>query len=404
MKSTFFTANRRRSMDAVDSGLFVLTAYSLQQEHNDVAFPFRQESNFYYLTGIVEPDWILVIDSKTREEYLIAPDIDSVHEVFEGSTSHAAITSQSGISKILPRKAFPELLKKMAVTHDRVHTLGAHPWKKHFNFSVNPAQGRLDTLLRRYFKRSEDCRALLSKQRAIKQPEEIEHIKQAIAVTGEALGHAADILASLAYEHELEAEITYYIKKQGLNHAYQPIIASGKNACTLHHSAKGEKLEADKPILIDVGAQAAGYAADISRTFAYGQHSERQRQVYDQLHQTHQKIISLLKPNLSIKEYVKQSDKQMKAAVTLLGLAEDKYRTYFPHAISHGLGLDVHESLGGYDNFMPGMVLTVEPGIYIPEEGIGMRIEDDILITDDGNQNLSAGISTEFIPSSIINR
>lgn len=404
MDSSFFSANRRQLIETSGSELYIFTAYSLQQEHNDVAFPFRQESNFYYLTGITEPDWLLVIDGKTNQEYLIAPEIDTVHTVFEGGASHEDVTRQSGIKQIVARKALPELFRKLTATHKHVYTLGVHPWKRHFNFSINPAQGRLDQLLKRYFEHLEDCRAVLSKQRAIKQPEEIEQIRRAVAATNAALERARSSLSSLTYEHEVEAELTYHLRKEGFNHAYQPIVASGKNACTLHHHANGGKLEKDQPILVDVGAQSAGYAADISRTLPYGQPTERQLQIYGELHRAHQKIIALLKPGLEIKQYVKESDDLMKAAIASLGLSKEQYRTYFPHAISHGLGLDVHESLGGYTTFQTGMVLTVEPGIYIPEEGIGMRIEDNILITDQGNENLSQEISTDFIASSIIKK
>lgn len=395
MDSAFFSANRRRLTN--DSRkLFIFTASSLQQEHNDRAFPFRQESNFYYLTGITEPDWLLILDGKTNEEYLVAPDVDTVHEVFEGSLSHKVITARSGIKQIISHKDLPGHLRELTASHKNVQTLGIHPWKKHFNFSVNPAQSRLDRILKRYFNNIQDCRPVLAKQRAIKQPQEIEQIREAITVTAAALKHVQSRFASFKYEHEVEAEIGYHFRKQNLSHAYQPIVASGSNACTLHHSPNGDRLQKDQPVLIDVGAQSGGYAADISRTLMYGQPTERQHQIYEQLHRVHQEIIALLKPGLSFKQYIKKSDELMQATLLSLGLPKEKYRTYFPHAISHGLGLDVHESLGGYTNFQEGMVLTVEPGIYIPEEGIGMRIEDDILITKQGNENLSNDISTDF--------
>jgi len=141
-----------------------------------------------------------------------------------------------------------------------------------------------------------------------------------------------------------------------------------------------------------------GYAADITRTYAIGTPSRREKDVHAEVEQAHQAIIDLIKPETSVKEYMAAVDDIMKQALRNLNLLKtpDDFRRYFPHAISHGLGIDVHDSLGGFKAFQPGMVLTVEPGIYIPEEGIGVRIEDDILVTKDGNKNLSAALPTSL--------
>ena len=151
-------------------------------------------------------------------------------------------------------------------------------------------------------------------------------------------------------------------------------------------------------ILLDVGASVDGYAADITRTYAKGDVSDRFAHVHLEVEKAHKKIIRLLKPGLAVKEYMTQVDVIMKQALTNVGLLNDEkdYRKYFPHSISHGLGIDVHDSLGNPNTFKPGMVLTVEPGIYITEEGIGVRIEDDILITESGHENLS-----EMLPTSL---
>lgn len=396
MDATFFAQNRRTLANTAAPHLYIITAHGLQQEHNDVAFPFRQESNFFYLTGITEPNWLLIMDTAADQEYLIAPEVDAVHDVFEGSLSASNAKQQSGIATVLPRSSLPELLKKLATTHTTVYSLGHHPWKRHFNFSLNPSQAQLTRILKRYFQTIQDVRPILAKQRAIKQPLEIDQIRHAVKITQQAIESTSRTIPSLHYEHEIEAEISYVFKKHGLDNAYQPIVASGKHACTLHYTAGGGKLQKDMPILIDVGAQSSGYAADISRTIAYGIPSARQLEIYDHLQKAHHNITALLKPGLRIDEYLAASDRYMRDTITHVGLPEAEYRTFFPHAISHGLGLDVHESLGGYERFQPDMVLTVEPGIYIPEEGIGMRIEDDILITEEGYENLSSAISTDF--------
>jgi Xaa-Pro aminopeptidase len=152
---------------------------------------------------------------------------------------------------------------------------------------------------------------------------------------------------------------------------------------------------------MDVGAEVDGYAADITRTYAKGKPTKRQTQIHEVVRAAHHDIIDIIEPGLSIEDYLKQVDTRMKRALMEVGLLKyendtDTYRKYFPHAISHGLGIDVHDSLGGAKYFEPNMVLTVEPGIYIPEEGIGVRIEDDILVTESGNRNVSAKLSTEL--------
>jgi Xaa-Pro aminopeptidase len=210
-------------------------------------------------------------------------------------------------------------------------------------------------------------------------------------------------LPTLRYEYEVEAEFSYYLRRHGAKgHAYDPIVASGQNACTLHYVDNTSRLKKRQLLLLDIGARSGGYAADITRTYALGEPTKRQVAVHEAVQDAQRQIISLLKPDLSIEEYHRDVDVIMKQALLSLGLMKDMeddtaYRTYFPHAISHGLGIDVHDSLGGPRYLQPGMVLTVEPGIYIPDEGIGVRIEDDILITDTGHANLSARLSTDLI-------
>jgi len=147
---------------------------------------------------------------------------------------------------------------------------------------------------------------------------------------------------------------------------------------------------------MDVGASYGGYAADITRTYVRGAATKRQVQIHAAVEQAHHEIIATIRPHLAVDEYQRQVDAIMSDALRRVGLYEDEasLRRYFPHAVSHGLGIDVHDSLGAPHHLSEGMVLTVEPGIYIPEESIGVRIEDDILITATGNRNLSRKLST----------
>ena len=239
----------------------------------------------------------------------------------------------------------------------------------------------------------------LARLRAIKQPEEIAAIKKAINLTVKAFEGSKAALDKSSYEYELEAIFGFEFRKKGYTHAYLPIVASGKNACTLHYGKNSAKLKTNDLVLIDIGARADGYAADITRTLAKGRPTKRQVQIHHAVESAHRDIIKLLSPGLEVAVYAKEVDQRMKTALMEVGLLkahsdEVTYRKYFPHAISHGLGIDVHDSLGAPKYFEENMVLTVEPGIYIPEENIGVRIEDDILITSNGRQNMSGKLST----------
>jgi Xaa-Pro aminopeptidase len=169
----------------------------------------------------------------------------------------------------------------------------------------------------------------------------------------------------------------------------------------LHYVQNDAKLKKRELLLLDIGARARGYAADITRTYAFSEPTKRQQMVHEAVRRAQKQIIELLQPNLLLEQYHRDVRRIMSDVLMELGLMkdgrdEDNLRKYFPHAASHGLGVDVHDSLGAPRMLEPGMVLTVEPGIYIPEEEIGVRIEDDILITPKGRENLSGRLSTEL--------
>lgn len=380
--------------DKLGSGLVVLPASTAMQRSADVGYRFAQESNFLYLTGIEEPDWRLVLEGD--KSWLIAPDIEEVHRVFDGALSFAEAKARSGVDVVLTNHEGVELLARLAKTHNTVYTLGPHAHRKHFSFVENPAQARLTRQLKKQFSEVKDCRKELARMRAIKQPEEVALIRNAVDRTCQTFAAVQQKINSLQYEYEIEAEFTYDFRRHNYQHGYEPIVAAGKNACTLHYVKNQTRLHDGQIILLDIGASTAGYTADITRTYGYGSITARQRAVHAAVETAHHQITELLRPGYAIRTYLKQVDEIMKAALASVGLSSDEqqYRRYFPHAISHGLGVDVHDSLGGYEEFQPGMVLTVEPGIYIPDEGIGVRIEDDILITATGRDNLSGALST----------
>ena len=395
----FFKGNRDRVYDELKGGLLAATAYTQMQRSNDMATTFEQEGNFWYLTGVDHPDWWLLMDAKRRRSWLVAPDVEEHHEIFDGSLSREAAKEMSGVEEVIDRQEADSWLRHAARTHQLVHTVDIPPYADRFGFTLNPTVHDMRDKLERIFPKVDDFRLELSRLRAIKQPVEIEAMQSAIDLTVKSFAKVRKNIDKYRYEYEVEAEFTYDFRRAGAKgHAYDPIVAVGRNACTLHYIHNQDKLKKGELLLIDIGARRHGYAADITRTYAIGKPTKRQQDVHDAVRQAQQKIIAMIQPNLLYEEYQKNVDEIMSEALVGLGLiknAEDEqYRKYFPHSIGHGLGIDVHDALGRPTKLLPGMVMTVEPGIYIPEEGIGVRIEDDILVTDDGHRNLSAKLPT----------
>lgn len=378
-----------------------MAAYASLQRANDASHRFDQEANFWYLTGINAPDWQVAIDGTSGRSWLIAPDVSEVHKIFDGGLDWAEAKLISGVDEVVSRNDGDMLLRDLTKKHRLAYSIGKDPYAQHYDFALNPSLQENWRRLERLFTEVRDCRKELAALRSIKQPEEIKAIKQAVRLTVGAFEYVRAHMSSYKHEYEIEADFSHYFRSRGaVGHAYDPIIASARNACTLHYNTNQAKLAHNKLVLMDVGARVSGYAADISRTYIHGTATKRQQAVMRAVQTAHREIINLLGPNISLEDYLANADAIMKQALISLKLMKSEndteaYRHYFPHAVSHGLGIDVHDSLGAPRLFSPGMVLTVEPGIYIPEEGIGVRIEDDILITDRGYDNLSKALSTE---------
>ena len=362
-----------------------------------MAQPFDQESNFLYLTGIDEPDWRLVVDGVRGHSWLIAPEISEVHRIFDGGLSFDDAKQRSGVDEVIAADGYLELIRRLSKSHKLVHTVGQSPYADQYNFEVNPSTERNRQMLSRYFTTVQDCQKELARLRAIKQPEELVAIKKAVAATMTAFEAIRSRIDEYRFEYEIEADFAHVVRRRGADGcAYDSIVASGANACTLHYSANSSRVSSRQFIIMDMGAQHNGYAADITRTYAKGEPTQRQRLVHAAVETAHRRIIKLIAPSVAVESYQRDVDTIMAEALESIGLPHDTegVRKYFPHAISHGLGIDVHDSLGSPKFFQEGMVLTVEPGIYIPEEGIGVRIEDDILVTAKGHRNLSAALAT----------
>lgn len=404
---SFFTHNREQLKQLCKNSLpIVLTANGVLQQGGDSAFEFHQEATFWYLTGINEPDLILVIEADT--EYLILPNRTKVQDIFDGVLSPEELSKTSGIKTALTNENGWKLLKKSLLISKQVSTLPVLPhYVENYGFYTNPARDVVIGKLKQIKDSIEikDLTAHIVALRSIKQEPELKAIRSAIAITTETIkGCTANgNLSKYDYEYQLEADITRGFRTRGADgHGFSPIVASGKNACTMHYTKNNQKIPRNGLVLLDIGAGVSHYSADISRVFSVSQSpSSRQEAVHSAVLDVQAYAMGLLKPGVIIRDYESEVRKYMAKKLKQLGLIAQatvqNTLSYFPTATSHFLGLEVHDA-GEYNKALKsGMVMTVEPGIYIAEEGIGVRIEDDVLITKTGIENLSSGLPASLI-------
>ncbi len=395
METDFFENNRERLSEQLHGAPAIFTAYTEMQRCSDEAWRFEQEANFWYLCGIEEADWQLIIDG--NQSILIAPDVSMVSRIFNEHTSMETAQAISGVDRVLSHDEGVRYVTDLASNHSQIYTVFPKNQMDH-EFCLNPAQVKLHFRLRKLFKKVHDARPMLHKMRAIKQKPEIMMMRRAINLTRTAFETVKNELPDYTFEYQAQARFSFEFERAGAAHAYDPIVAGGANAVTLHYNSNRAGLKEGELVLMDVGARYGGYSADITRTYAFGDTTERQRAVRAAVKQAKDRIIDLIKPGTPLRDYLEDSDEIMGEALKSLNLYhnEDDFRRYFPHAVSHGLGIETHDPLGQPETFLAGMVLTVEPGIYIPEEHIGVRLEDDILVTESGHDNLSKHLSDEL--------
>ncbi len=235
--------------------------------------------------------------------------------------------------------------------------------------------------------------------RQIKQPSELAAITKAVSATCHTLAEIKQNLSQFESEDELERAVSIGFLKQGLaEHAYQPIVATGKNATTLHYVKNNAPLESNDLVLLDVGAEHINYAADITRTWAFGKISARQKLVHRLVCELQDYAFAFLKSGVLMKDYENAMRAEAARICKKAGLIqnEDEINKIYPHATSHFLGLDVHDAADYNLPLAENMVLTVEPGIYLPSEGIGVRIEDDVVVTKKAVKIISNDLSRQL--------
>ncbi len=391
--------------------------------NGDSHYRFRQDSNFYYLTGFNEPDALLVLTSGKESQSIL---FNRPHNPAEEQWTGKRLGQEGALRELSMNAAFPvasiaeelpNLLAGKAVVY---YALGRNPQlEKKIRHAINTLKAQV----RRGVKAPAalyDLEPLLGEMRLFKSDAEIDLMRQAARISVNAHKRAMQICQKMEYEYQLEAELVYEFSRQGCRStAYDSIVGGGENACILHYTENNQPLRPGDLVLIDAGGEFGNYAADITRTFPVnGRFSSEQKSIYELVLKAQKAGIAAIKPGIAW-----NSIQQIMIRILTTGLGElgilrgsvdelithEAYKPFYMHNSGHWLGLDVHDS-GSYrvnDQWRPlepGMVLTVEPGLYISSGmhgvdkrwwGIGVRIEDDILVTQTAHEVLTAALPVE---------
>ncbi len=394
------------------NSLAVLFSAEFKKRSNDTEYPYRQDSNFYYLSGFVEDNACLVFLKKKKKTktILFVAKKDKTKELWSGKR----------LGRKLAKKQF--LVDEVFEYNELFIKLKEYlDGKKRVFYDFNLDYSKVK-ILKRYSKEAHsygNIAYLVQAMRLAKSDSEIQLIQKAISVTKDAHHIAMSKASSLEYEYQLQAEIEYIFKKNGAySDAYTSIVACGNSANTLHYIKNNKKLKNTKLVLIDAGCEYKYYASDITRTIPVnGKFTSAQKELYNMILNVQEKIIQMIKPDVKRSYLQKKAVKLLSKGMIELGILQsplkkvikkELYKRYYPHGIGHWMGIDVHDQAPYKDeNFKEiplksGFVLTIEPGIYIDKNdinvpkkyrGIGIRIEDNILVTKRGYKNLSHKIA-----------
>ncbi len=403
-------------------GVGVLVSSRWRMRSNDTEHPFRQDSNFYYLTGFEEDNAALVFvnGGDTRKVMLFVQPKDETMELWTGKRLGVdAAKACFDVDEVHSIEDFEKVVKE--TLKDKRH-LFLDLFSEDERYDIVRTQCK-HLLNDRSCKRSPrvfiDLSAMVQSMRLFKDEEEIALIKEAVAITKEAHHTAMRSARPGVHEFTLQADIEHVFRHhRAHSNAYMTIVAGGNNANTLHYINNDDEFGENDLVLIDAGCEYRMYASDITRTFPVsGKFTPPQREVYEMVLDVQMRIIDMIRPGITKKVLQESSELWLTEGLVRLGilegdpekLVEEKvHKKYFPHGIGHWMGIDVHDPCPYVDEdgndvlFAPGLVMTIEPGIYIREDdmdvpevyrGIGIRIEDNILVTKSGCENLSEGIA-----------
>ena len=411
--SQFVEARKRLAAKIKPRSLVILHSNDVLPTNADGTMGFAQNSDLFYLSGVDQEESILVIfpdagDEKHREMLFVRETSEHI-AIWEGEKlTKEQATSRSGIKQVHWLQEFETIFRQVMCQAEQVYlNSNEHPRAK---IEVETREIRFaHRCLHEYpVHRYERLAPLMHELRVIKSDHELVALNEAIRITDLGFQRLLKYVKPGVQEFEVEAELAHeFLRHRASGFAYPPIIASGANACVLHYVTNDAPCNDGDLLLLDVAARYGNYNADLTRTIPVnGRFTDRQRAVYNAVLRVFRACCQMLRPGVIIHDYQKEVGKLMEAELIGLGLlkAEDVakqdpdkplYKKYFPHGTSHHLGLDVHDVGNTWKPIQPGMVFTVEPGIYIREEKFGVRLENNILIGAEKNIDLMAGIPIE---------
>lgn len=398
----------------IPGSIAVFHSNDIMPTNADGTMPFRQNSDLYYLSGIDQEETILLLcpdyyDASFRE-ILFVRETNPHIAVWEGKKfDKEEAESLSGIRKVIWNSEFQKIFQVMVTECDTVYLNSNEHIRS--TSEVQTRDARFIEFVKTRFPLHTLQRSapIMHALRSIKSPLEVEAIKHACSITKKAFLRSLTLIRPGVSEHEIEAAIWHeFLLNKSRGPAYYPIIASGPSSCVLHYNDNNKILREGDVLLMDFGCEYANYASDLTRTVPVsGKFTVRQRQVYEAVLHVMRQAILMLVPGNTIDRYHEAVGVLMEEQLIKIGLLDAEevknqpaenplYRKYFMHGTSHHLGLDVHDVGRKPARFEPGMVFTCEPGIYVPKEELGIRIENDILITENGPIDLMADIPVEI--------
>ena len=412
--SQLFIRNREKLRRLLKpNSVVIVHANDIYPTNADGTMPFRQNNDLYYLSGIDQEETVLVLMpdavDPTEREILFVRETNDHIAVWEGAKlTREQARAVSGIERIEWSHTFDGFLQRMVPQAEQVYLATNEYLRAGVAVETRNARFIKDCQARYPLHRYERLAPLLHRLRITKEPEEIQMIQHACDITGAGFRRLLGFIKPGVGEWEIEAELVHeFVRRKSRGFAYAPIIGSGKSACVLHYMENDKICLDGELVLLDVAAEYAGWNSDLTRTVPVnGKFSKRQREVYDAVLRVFRGADAILRPGTTPPDYQNQVLELMERELVGLRLftaqqARDQgpdkplVKKYYMHNTSHHMGLDVHDVYPPHEPFAEGMVLTIEPGIYIPEEGLGVRLENDFLIGNAKNFDLMANIPIE---------
>ncbi len=410
----FFVRNRDRLRESLKPhSMVILLANDIYPTNADGVMPFKQNSDLFYLTGVEQEETTLLlmpdaVDPKEREILFLKETSEQI-AIWDGEKlTKEQARAATGIERIEWSHAFDGFLHRMVPQAEHIYLATNEHLRASVVVETRNARFIKECQARYPLHRYERLAPLLHRLRITKDPEELKLIQRACDITGAGFRRLLGFIKPGVGEWEIEAELAHeFIRRGSRGFAYSPIIGAGKNSCVLHYVENDKVCQDGDIVLMDVAAEYAGWASDLTRAVPVnGKFTPRQRQVYDAVLRVFRSANDILRPGNTPMEYQKQVIELMERELVGLGLftareareqGPDKalVKKYFMHGTSHHLGLDVHDVCPPHEPFAEGMVFTIEPGIYIREEGLGIRLENDVVIGKHRNLDLMGKIPIE---------